>query len=56
MPPKRKKTAAKNKNEALPAKTIKGEKKIKRKKTPTVLPDPGATGGTATSDRKGKGK
>ena len=56
MPPKRKKTAAKNKNEAPPAKTIKGEKKIERKKTPTVLLDPGATGGTATSDRKGKGK
>ena len=56
MPPKRKKTAAKNKNEALPAKTIKGEKKIESEKTPTVSPDPGATGGTATSDRKGKGK
>ena len=25
-------------------------------KTPTVSPDPGATGGTATSDRDGKGK
>ena len=48
MPPKRKKTAAKNKNEAPPAKTIKGEKKIESEKTPT--------GGTATSDRKGKGK
>ena len=56
MPPKRKKTAAKNKNEAPPAKTIKGEKKIERKKTPTVLLDPGATGGTATLDRKGKGR
>ena len=50
------KTAAKNKNEALPAKTIKSEKKIESEKTPTVSPDPGATGGTATSDRKGKGK
>ena len=56
MPPKRKKTAAKNKNEALPAKTIKGEKKIKSEKTSTVSPDPGATGGTAMLDRKGKGK
>ena len=56
MPPKRKKTAAKNKNEAPPAKTIKGEKKIESEKTPTVLLDPGATGGTAMSDRKGKGK
>ena len=56
MPPKRKKTAAKNKNEALPAKTIKGEKKIKSEKTPTVSLDPVATGGNATSDRKGKGK
>ena len=56
MPPKRKKTAAKNKNEALLAKTIKGEKKIESEKTPTVSPDPGATGGTATLDRIGKGK
>ena len=47
MPPKRKKTAAKNKHEAPPAKTIKGEKKIKSEKTPTVSPDSGATGGTA---------
>ena len=56
MPPKREKTAAKNKNEAPLAKTIKGEKKIQSEKTPTVSPDPGATGGTAMSDRKGKGK
>ena len=56
MPPKRKKTAARNKNEAPPAKTIKGEKRIESEKTPTVSPDPGATGGTAMSDRKGKGK
>ena len=56
MPPKRKKTATKNKNEAPPAKTIKCEKKIESEKTPTVSPDPGATGGTAMSDRKGKGK
>ena len=56
MPPKRKKTAAKNKNEAPPAKKIKGEKKIESEKTPTVLLDPGATGGTAMLDRKGKGK
>ena len=26
------------------------------KKTPTISPDPGATGETATSDRDGKGK
>ena len=55
MPPKRKKTAAKNKNEAPPAKTIKGEKKIKSEKTPTTSPDSGATGWHATSDRE-KGK
>ena len=49
MPPKGKKAAAKNKSEAPPAKTTEGEKKIKSEKTPTVSPDPGATGETTTS-------
>ena len=56
MLPKRKKAAAKNKSEAPPARTAEGEEKIKSEKTPTVSPDQGATGETATSDRDGKGK
>ena len=49
MPPKWKGAAAKNKNEAPPAKTNKGEKKIESdKKTPNELPDQGASSGTAT--------
>ena len=48
MPPKRKGAAAKNKNEAPPAKTIKGEKKIESEKTPNELPDQGTSSGTAT--------
>ena len=47
MPPKRKGAAAKNKNEAPPAKTIKGEKKIKSEKTPNELPDQGTSSGIA---------
>ena len=47
MPPKRKEAAAKNKNEAPPAKTTKGEKKIESEKTPSVLPDQGTSGGMA---------
>ena len=48
MPPKRKGAAAKNKNEAPPAKTAKGEKNIKSEKTATVSPDQGTSSGTAT--------
>ena len=43
MPPKRKKTAAKDKNEAPPAKTIKGEKKIESEKAPPKSQQQGAT-------------
>ena len=49
MPPKPKEAAAEDKNEAPPAKTAKGEKKIEKEKTPTVSPDQGATGETTTS-------
>ena len=35
------------KNEAPPAKTTKGEKKIKSEKTPSVLPDQGTSGAIA---------
>ena len=48
MPAKRKGAAAKNKNEAPPAKTAKGQKKIKSEKTPNKLPDQGTSSGTAT--------
>ena len=47
MPPKRKEAAAKDKNEAPPAKTTKGGKKIESEKTPSVLPDQGTSGGMA---------
>ena len=41
MPPKRKGKAAKNKNEAPPARTTRGKKKIESdKKTPVTPPDP----------------
>ena len=43
MPPKRKKTVAKDKNEAPPAKTIKGEKKIESEKAPPKSQQQGAT-------------
>ena len=39
--------AAKNKNKAPPAKTTKGEGKIKSEKIPNVLPDQGTSGGKA---------
>ena len=45
MPRKRKGAAAKDKSEAPPAKTTKGEKDNKSEKTPPVSPDPGTTGG-----------
>ena len=48
MPPKRKGAAAKNKNEAPPAKTAKGEKNIQSEKTATVSTDQGTSSGTAT--------
>ena len=48
MPPKRKGAAAKNKNEAPPAKTVKGEKNIKSEKKATVSPDQGTSSGTVT--------
>ena len=48
MPPKRKEVVAKNKDEAPPAKTTKGEKKIKSEKTWNELPDQGTSSGTAT--------
>ena len=48
MPPKRKGAAAKTKNEAPPAKTAKGEKKIESEKTSNELPDQGTSSGTAT--------
>ena len=47
MLPKRKEAVAKNKNEALPAKMTKGEKKIKSEKAPSVLPDQDTSGGMA---------
>ena len=54
MPPKQKGAAAENKNEAPPAKTIKGEKKIESgEKTSTVSPDQGTTGEPATPKREG---
>ena len=54
MPPKRKRVAAsvsKGKYEAPPAKTTKGKKENKSKKTPTVSPDQGTTGETAAFKR-----
>ena len=54
MPPKRKRaeaSAAKGKDEAPPAKTTKGKKENKSKKTPTVSPDQGTTGETAAFKR-----
>ena len=47
MSPKWKGAAAEDKIEAPPAKTTKGEKKIKSEKTPSELPDQGTSGGTA---------
>ena len=50
MPPKRKRavaSVAKGKDEAPPAKTTKGKKENKSKKTQTVSPDQGKTGETA---------
>ena len=44
MPPKRKEAAAKDKNEAPPAKTAKGEKKIVNEKAPPKSQQQGATG------------
>ena len=51
MPPKRKGATARDKIEAAPAKTAKGKEEDKNKKTPTISPDKGATGETATSSK-----